>query len=198
MSADKAKSTLAKLSQDQQDEIFRLVEKGTLVEAQKKLADRKIQLSLTSISRWATKERERRLREKFSARLIELTAAKKNAESISTKVGDLGILNDQNLALLSQTYFNAQVTGDMKTMTLLGEQLTFLMDAVAKIRRANAALADSATAREKFEFDAAKLALKYAAELQDISKSSGSQREKAARAVERMFGKRPSQKGGAA
>lgn len=188
----KPKSQLGKLPQDVQEKVFLFVEGGTLAKAQAWLRDEwELDLSASTISRWATKYRTDKASAEFQLRLIELTAARNSAVEMKRQLGDLGVINEANLGLLSQAFLNAQISGDTKTIKALGFLFTATMDSVSKLRRADAAVADSITSQQKFQFDAAKIALKHAAKLQEINKSTATEKEKVERAVIHMFGTKP-------
>ena len=192
----KKKSTLSRLPVDQQDSIFEIVESGTLAKARKHLLDEYgIELSEQAISEWAM---EKRFAKNLFARTQLILRARNSADEFLRKIGGHNDIDQANLALLAQAYFDAQVTGDKAAMGCISEPYTFLLDAVAKSRRADAALQDSETAMQKFRFDAAKLVLEHLEELNAIRGSDATDNEKLSRVVERVFGKPPEAKAEAA
>jgi hypothetical protein len=181
---------LAGLTPEQLEAVFRFTESHTLEVSAKWLeAEFGVDMSPQQLGKWAEDERTQRA---FEARLLKIAQASKQAGALKKRLGSLEEVTDANLSLLAQAFMAAQLTGSQADVKKLAFQFSMLLDAVAKSRRAGAAVRDSETARQKFEFDAAKAVLKHMAELKAITSDSDlSEEERTRRIRERVFGVQP-------
>lgn len=174
---------------ENRDALFNVVEGGTLQEAQAWLWETlKIRRSLDAISSWAQSERTERA---FADQLAKLRSNQERAASIAQEVGDAFDIAKANVALLGQALLDAQLAGDEAAKAKAAQLMFFALSSIAKNKQADAQMLAARTAHNKFQFDAAKAALAAAADLQEIARSAGSEREKVQRAVDRLFGERP-------
>ena len=183
-------------SEKDRDVFFVASEKRNLYETQTILKrEHQLDLSLNTISRWLGKERKSRADDAFFKLIGEIKDDAERADTFAKEIGDAQKLTTANVTMLSQALFRARRTNDPKAMRSSAILLSMLIEAVAKQNASKASVISAETSRDRFQFDAAKKALEHASELQDIQKSSGSEREKVERAVDRLFGKRPSDRG---
>jgi len=182
-------SKLDQLAPNEQESVFTECEKKKLADGVRWLKDEfDIEISANRLSKWLEKRRNDNT---FSELLAEIRADADRSDQVAEALGDVGKLNESNIKMLSQALFSAQRTGNTKAVKNAVFGLSMIVEALAKERASTASVITAETSRNRFQFDAAKLALKHAAELQDIQKSSGSEREKVERAVETLFGKKP-------
>jgi len=193
----KSKSLIdRKLSVEARDMFFAAAEKMNLDEAAA-LLEREfdVKLSAKSVGLWLGERRTQAAiasrDAQFQTRLLEIAASSKNAQELRDLLGKLDVLTEANLALLSESFMAAQLKGDAKEIKNLAFLFSAVLDATAKSRRADAAVQDSITSRDKFQFDAAKACLKHAKELYQISCSTGTENEKLEAAVGLVFGQKP-------
>lgn len=186
-------SVLAGLPQERQDELYARVESSTLAEAQEWLASHyDLNVSQDTLSRWAGRRRQEDMSFARHKKLMEIAAARRNAEQFAQAFGDLGAIHQSNIGLFGQALLAAQLGEDQESAGFFAKAMHDLMDGVAKMKRADAAVAAADTAREKFEFDAAKAVLEHMESLQSVRSQSGlSDEEKAARVRELVFGREP-------
>ena len=191
MSARKTRddARLDKLPEDLQEAVFTHCEKVKLEDGARWLkSEFDIELSPQRLGKWLEKVRNAN---EFSELLSQIRRDAESAELVGQAIGDAANLHESNTTLLSQALFHAQRTKNPVAMKLAAEALSTIMTAVAKRDAAKASVISAETARNRFQFDAAKLALVHAAELQEIQRSTGSEREKVERAVARLFGRQP-------
>jgi hypothetical protein len=189
MSKRRSDSILDGLTAGEQEIVFEHCEKRKLEDGVRWLkAELDVQLDKSNLGRWLEKVRNDRV---FSDLLAEIRADADRSELVAESLGDVGRLNESNIKLLSQALFAAQRTGNMAAVKNAVFGLSMVVEALAKDRSATASVITAETSRSRFQFDAAKKALAHAAELQSISKSSGSEREKVERAIVRLFGQKP-------
>lgn len=182
-------SKLDALRSKQQDAVFEHCETVKLVDGVRWLkSEFDIEISINRLSKWLEKTRNDR---QFAELLSDIRSDSERSELVAQALGDVGRLNESNIKMLSQALFAAQRTGNVKAVKNAVFGLSMVVEALAKDRTANANVISAETARDRFQFDAAKKALANAAELQDIQRSKGSEREKVERAVQRLFGKKP-------
>jgi|GEM_PF-3845537 len=178
-----------KLAPDQQTIVFEQCEKMKLADGVRWLkAEFDITLSINRLGKWLEKIRNEH---KFSDLLAEIRADADRSEQVADALGDVGQLNESNIKMLSQALFAAQRTGNTKAVKNAVFGLSMIVEALAKDRSATASVITAETSRNRFQFDAAKAALAAAGDLQQIQKSSGSEREKVDRAIDRLFGTKP-------
>lgn len=184
----------SRLPRAAQEELFRLSEEEnhSLAQLQEWLVSKyELEISRDSISRWLISERQLADQAKFERMLMDLQGASDRAGQIADAVGDAAQMHEANVALLSQALLAAQQSGDPAQIKFAVGGLSFLLDSVAKSRKADADVLSAKVARDRFQFDAAKQALKHAAELQEINKTTGSEREKVEQALLVLFGEKP-------
>jgi hypothetical protein len=182
-------AVLNRLTEEQRDRVFTQCEPMALEGAVRWLkAEFYVTISPGRLSKWLAQERTER---NFMARMEAMRESSRRAGYVAQQVGDAQEMTESNIALLSQALFDAQCSGDRKEMKAAAFNLSMVIEAMAKDRKSKADALSAETGRDKFQFDAAKSALKHAAELQTINQSAGSEREKVDRAVERLFGRRP-------
>lgn len=166
----------------------------TLIEAARWLrANREIDLSENSISKWLARRRKEAKDFQFYSYLAEVRKDAERAEAFGEQVSALQVegITQANVAMLSQAMFRASREKNEAALGFFTELLSKLMAAVAKHRASTAAQISAETGRDRFQFDAAKRALAQAAALQQITQSGGHEREKIERAVQTIFGRRP-------
>lgn len=187
-------STLDKrLGPRQRDEFYAWAEKHSLEEAEEYLRKKyRVRLSSKSISIWLSKRRADEESVQFRAALARLNSGTRHAEEVMDALGAIGLgnINTSTVAMVGKEAFDAVVSKDPKRMAMVVTWAEALK-ALAAMTRADAQKQDSETSRDKFEFDAATAARKYANELLKINRSKCSEREKTEQAVVLMFGKRP-------
>ena len=179
------------LSAADQAAFFEYVESHTLAEAQKWLHDDKlIELSQQAISAWAARKRKEAGELKFRQLLTEIKEDALRAEEFGQQIGTLQIagITQANVAMLSQALFRAQRTKDRAAVKFFTNMMFLLLQAVSKQQSAAASVISAETARDRFQFDAAKRALQQAALLQRINEDGGHERDKVERAIETLFG----------
>lgn len=185
----RADSVLDDLSPEQREAVFAYCERVSLEKGIAWLkAEFDIEVSDSTLSKWLGKVRHEK---KFATRLDQIAVANQRAGVVATTIGDALQLSQANILMLNQALMDAQIAGDDKAVKKAILPLVMLIEAVAKNKKADADVQDAETARSKFQFDAAKAALAAAADLQEISRSKGSEREKVERAVKRLFGEKP-------
>src|SRR4051812_45974033 len=182
-------SKLDALTPEQQEMVFAHCETVKLEDGARWLqAEFDVELSPQRLAKWLEKVRNDRA---FSDLLAEIRADADRAEHVADALGDVAQLNDSNIKMLSQALFAAQRTGNTKAVKNAVFGLSMIVEALAKDRSATASVITAETSRNRFQFDAAKAALAAAGDLQQIQKSSGSEREKVERAIDRLFGAKP-------
>lgn len=182
-------SLLGKLDPAQQDLVFAQCEKMKLEDGVRWLkAEFDLALNESTLSRWLTKIRNDQA---FSDLLGEIRADAARADLVAESLGDVGRMNESNIKMLSQALFAAQRTGDTKAVSRAVIGLSMIVEALAKDKSSTASVISAETSRSRFQFDAAKAALAAAADLQEIQRSTGSEREKVDRAIARLFGAKP-------
>ena len=196
-------ATLVGLAPELEEELFKHTQGHTLQETQELLLTDprfRIEVSRQTISTWAAKKRKEADDFRFRVWLGNLAENSVRAREVVRQVtgGDLPGGTDNiehieqgNSAVLNALLMQALQSGDPQTIALYAKLSAMVGETRAKQRSATAALLSAETASKRFYFDAAKLALEHAAELQAINQSTGSQREKIERAVTRLFGARP-------
>lgn len=165
----------------------------TLAEGQAWLLDRKqIELSRQAISTWAAARRKEAADLKFRALLADIGEDARRAQEFGETVGALQIagITQSNVAMLSQALFRAQRDRDVTSIEFFTNLLATLLSSVAKQQAGVASVISAETARDRFQFDAARRALEHAADLQQINEDAGHQRDKIERAIVRLFGQR--------
>jgi hypothetical protein len=185
-------------SDKDRDEFFIASEGRNLWETQKVLErDFKCNLSLNTISRWLHKVRTERADQQFYLLIGEIKDDAARAETLAKEIGTERNLTSANVTMIEQMLFRARRSGDGKQMMAAAKMLSLVIGAVSDEKAASARVITAETQRERFHFDAAKVALAAASDLQQIQQSKGSEREKIEKAVERLFGKKPKGSGGA-
>ena len=178
---------------EQHDAFFIESESRNLAATQKILAAApyKLDVSINTISRWLRKVRTEKADDKFRELLVEIKDDATKAGQLAREVGDAHQLAEANVTMLSQALFRARRSDDPKALRSSAVLLSMVMEAVAKQNASRASVISAETSRDRFQFDAAKAALAAAADLQDIQKSKGSEKEKVDRAINRLFGTKP-------
>jgi hypothetical protein len=173
--------------------VFAFCEKNTLAQAVKWIgAEFDIQISDTRLSTWLGKLRNEKADAEFRAYLAELSRDSAQAGEIAATAGRAAALNAANVALLSQGLYTAlRANKDHKQQMIAAEMLSGLLTSVAKSDQARAQIISAETGRDKFQFDAAKLALQHLEALRAIQQSNATDREKIDLAVTRLFGTAP-------
>ena len=194
----KSRSEIDKrLSEEQREAFFALVESSTLKEGADWLEHRyELKLSPTAVGKWAEKQRRKADDFRFRQLLGDLRHDTQQASVIAAQVGNAAQLNEANVVMLSQALFSARRTGDPGELKAAAKLFSMVLEANAKSKAAEASVIAAETSRDKFQYDAAKAALAKAAELKGINDSVGSEREKVLRAIETVFGRRPAQTAG--
>ena len=174
------------------DDFYHASEGRNLAETQKILRDQyQLDVALTTIGRWLTKIRRLKYDEKFFNVITELREDSERAQQIAKEVGDAKELTGASITMLAKALFSARLKGDEAGMKLAAKLLSTVLGAAAADKSATASVISAETQKMRFQFDAAKKAMQYSGELQEISKSSGSEQEKVERAVARLFGPKP-------
>ena len=169
--------------------VFAFLEANTLEATQRLLkAEYDIERSIAAIGAWAE---ARRAQAKFNGFLEKIRTSKERAGEVAQAVGSVSDLTEANVALLAQGLLDAQLAEDPALKKEAAGLIFFALGGLAKNKDADAKMLAAKTAHRKFEFDAAKAALKHAGKLQEIAKSAGSDHEQVGQAVELMFGKPP-------
>lgn len=182
-------SRLDALSAEAQEAVFAFCEKSNLDKGVDWLrAEFDIEISKTRLGVWLEKQRADH---DFAEMLGSLRAESGRAEIVARTVGDAQQMTESNVALLSRALFEAQRLGKPEAIKRAVFGLSMVIEAMAKDRKSKADVMTANTQREKFEFDAAKLALKHAAALQKINEGSGDERAKVAQAMLKLFGPAP-------
>jgi hypothetical protein len=195
----KTKATLdLRLTGGQREEFFRYCESHTLEEAEAHLRRKyKFRLSSKGISKWLEKRRSKDEDRQFIATLSCMSASRKRSEELVNAIGGNGGISDinqSNLLLIGKVVHDVLLDALLKKDTKRAAAVLYWAEAVKALaadKRADAQKQDSETSRDKFQFDAAAAARKYARELMEINRSKASEREKTERAVVLLFGKRP-------
>jgi len=180
------------LDEAQQEAVFAYCNRAgvSLAVGAKWLADEfDVEISAGRLGKWLEK---RRIDEEFAEVLSSVRSDRDRAQLLSREIGSAAELTEANIAMLGQALFetlrNPKLAGVRKAAAM---NFAMVLEANAKDRKSKADVQVAETQYKKFQFDAAKAALSAAAELQDINRSKGSEREKVERAIDRLFGKRP-------
>jgi hypothetical protein len=147
-----------------------------------------ISIGKSALGEWLTKQREQR---DFDVWLDKVGAASVQADIIATTAGKSGQLTEAAITGLGTALNLALVSGNPLITESAAKSFAALLTAHASNKKADAAIELAATAREKWQFDAAKAALDHAAELQEINRDEADDKTKVARAIKRLFGEKP-------
>jgi hypothetical protein len=148
-----------------------------------------VQISPQRLGKWLEKMR---LDKDFRDLLSDVRADRDRASLLSREIGDAAEMAEANITMLGQALFETMRNKDkVKLRGKAAMALSMVVEAFAKDRKSKADVMTANTQRDKFQFDAAKAALSAAADLQEINRSKGSEREKVDRAIARLFGKKP-------
>lgn len=147
-----------------------------------------IKRDFSKIALWARARRTDLIVQKRFAWLRESDV---NAGAVAASVGDVMAISKANVTLLQAALLDAQLTKNAKQKMAAAKLLNVALLALAKNVSAEAQMLSANTAHDKFQTNVAKLALDHAAELQEINKGQGSDRDKTERAKIRLFGERP-------
>lgn len=193
MASRKPNAKLDALPPEQQEMVFAQCNSGMTLEAGAKwiAAEFDIEISGPRLGKWLEK---RRIDNDFSELMSNIRADADRAHLLSNAVGDVAGMNEALVAMLGQALFETLRSKDKQKIKLQGKAaalLSMVVEAFAKDRKSKADVVVAGTQRDKFQFDAAKAALGAAADLQEISRSKGSEREKVERAIARLFGNKP-------
>ena len=176
-----------KLKPDQLDAVFTHCESVTLTEGVKWLrATWKIVINPSSLGPWLRKEREDRINELVVDRLRD---DRDRALLIGRVFGSATQLTDANSTLLAQVIFEEFRKPEKERDD---KRLTAFMDLALKAKREENRTTALKVVEKKFRFNAAKAALKKAAELQAVNQGSGDERSKIDQAISILFGPEPS------
>ena len=185
-------SRIDALEPEQQDAVFAQCNRAgvTLEAGAKWLRDEfDLKISPQRLGKWLEKMR---IDQDFRDVLSDVRADRDRATLLSRELGDAAELAEANVAMLGQALFETLRNKNMAGLRgKAAMALSMVVEAFAKDRKSKADVMTANTAREKFQFDAAKAALSAASELQEINRSKGSEREKVERAITRLFGQKP-------
>lgn len=185
-------AVLHKLKEEEQEEAFIYVEAHTLAEAKTWLHSRfGIMLNGSSISTWATRKRTEKANFEFHRLLGEIKTDAARANLLEQKLGDLSPIRRANVNLLSQELFRALVDQNENRTKRSARLLAPLIEALAKQNSAEAALVRATVARARFQFDAAKAALRSLTDLQEVIRLPLDEKEMCERVVKLLFGDKP-------
>lgn len=147
-----------------------------------------ISIGKSAVGEWLTKQREAR---DFDAWLVKVGSASEQADIIASAAGKSGQLTEAAITGLGTALQMALIGGKQEVAENAAKAFSALLTAHASNKKADAAIELAATAREKWQFDAAKAALDHAAELQEINRDEADDKTKVARAIKRLFGDKP-------
>jgi hypothetical protein len=153
--------------------------------------EHKLEVSINTISRWLAKIRTQKADARFYQLISEIRDDRERAEQLGKEIGNAQKLSAANIMIIQQMLFRARQTGNPKQMMAAAQMLSMVLTAVAKEKASEASVISAETQRSRFQFDAAKAALAAAGQLQEISKSKGSEKEKVDRAIVAVFGTKP-------
>lgn len=194
----KTKATLdLRLTDRQRAEFFEYAEAHTLEESEAHLRRKyRVRISSKGISKWLEKRRSEDEDRKWFSTLSCISTSQKRSEELIGAMGSNGVgeINQANVLLIGKVVHDILLDALIKKDTKRAAMVLYWAEAVkafAADKRADAQKQDSQTSRDKFEFDAAATARKFANELLKINRSKCSEREKTEQAVVLMFGKRP-------
>jgi hypothetical protein len=146
-----------------------------------------ITISASALSTWLARRRSEHL---FADRLERIRAASARAERMAGEVSRRAEMTNASVTMLSAALQDALLDEDTASAKSSAKLLASLLEATAKEKAAEAAIASSKLAAQKFQFDAAKAALKHAESLQQVAKSSATDREKLQQGVRILFGEK--------
>ncbi len=188
-----ANSKLDALSPEQQEMVFAQCNSSMSLEAGSKwiAAEFGVEISAARLGKWLEKQR---IDADFAELMSAIRADADRAQLLSREIGDASGMDEALIAMLGQGLFETLRSKDKDKIKLRGKAaatLSMVVEAFAKDRKSRADVVSAETQRDRFQFDAAKAALGAAADLQEISRSKGSEREKVERAITRLFGAKP-------
>jgi len=189
-----ANSKLDALPPEQQEMVFAMCNRAgmTLEAGAKWIRDEfDVEISGARLGKWLEK---RRIDNEFAELMASIRADSDRAQLLASEIGDAAEIGEANIAMLGQALFETLRSKDKEKIKLRGKaamHLAMVLEAFAKDRKSKADVLNAELGREKFQFDAAKAALAASADLQEINRSKGSEREKVERAITRLFGERP-------
>jgi ribosomal protein L23 len=147
-----------------------------------------IKLGKSALGEWLAKQRDAK---EFDAWLDKVGNASGQADAIVEAAGKSGQLTEAAITGLGTALNLALVSGNPLITESAAKSFSALLTAHASNKKADAAIDMAQTAREKFQFDAAKAALAHAEELQEINRDETDDKTKVARAIKRLFGEKP-------
>jgi mevalonate kinase len=186
-------SKLDALSPEQQEMVFAQCNSNMSLEAGAKwlAAEFGVEISGARLGKWLEK---RRIDNDFAELMSNIRADADRAQLLSREIGKASGMDEALITMLGQALFEtlrSKVKSKVKLRGKAAALLSMVVEAFAKDRKSRADVLTANTQRDRFQFDAAKAALDAAADLQEISRSKGSEREKVERAITRLFGTKP-------
>ncbi len=138
-----------KLTPEQRQIFFDVVEKNTLDYAKEFLwANHEINLSIQTISRWATKRRQAIRDLAFQEHLIEVAGATATAEKFGEQLKNSCAIDAANIALLRKAYHSALILKDVRSIEFFSDKYTTALNSITSKQRADASLMSAETSRE--------------------------------------------------
>lgn len=147
-----------------------------------------ITIGKSAVAEWLAKQRDEA---EFDAFLSKVSESAIRADTIAEAAGKSGQLTEAAISGLGTALQLALIGGKAEVAENAAKAFSALLTAHASNKKADAAIEMAATAREKFQFDAAKAALAHAEELQEINRDATDDKTKVERAIKRLFGEKP-------
>lgn len=161
----------------------------SLVEIVERISVRwSISIGKSALGEWLAKQREAK---EFDAWLDKVGSASVRADIIADAAGKSGQLTEAAITGLGTALQIALIGGNPIVAESAAKSFAALLTAHASNKKADAAVEMAGTAREKFQFDAAKAALAHAEELQEINRDEVDETIRVQRAIKRLFGDKP-------
>lgn len=179
-------SKLHRLTPEQKDAAFAHCEAVKLEEGVQWLkAEMGIQISVKNLCVWLQRQR---LQRSMAGPLKRIADDRDRATLVGDVVGMATEITEANIALISQAVFEEfREPAEKRDEKRLAKYMTLALKAREQGLKSRAI----DLAFNRFHFDAARRARECVAELQEINKGDGDEREKIERAMKLLFGERP-------